>query len=243
MALYYTDDGNIFVGCADGTLILYDSDHVKYETNPSESCSKGVSHGDIISIFYDKTTSLLVIGFNSGRIHIEKCTQGIVKSMSSKFQWRVCCGTLSESVTLHSLECAFLKVENESSAGATHPLEIWCGTNTNTIEVWSLLFNSSVAWTTETVEKSRHICYIKLPRGEVDALQEVSLHHELKSTLKLSEDSSKIVVLLQSSGRKATCLVAIMDTASKDCLKWFNLSRSGECNIYSFSIAYIKSFL
>lgn len=230
MALHYTDDGDIFVGCADGTLMLYDSDHVKYETNPSESCSKGVLHGDIIKIFYDKATSLLVIGFNSGRIHIEKCTQGVVKSMSSKFQWRVCCGTLSENVALQSLECVFLKAENESSAGVTHPLEIWCGTNTNTVEVWSLPVNSSIAWTTETVEKSRQICYIKLPSSELDALP---LKHELKSTLKLSEDGSKIVVLLQLSGRMSTCLVAIVDIASKDCLKCFNLSRSGKCNTYS----------
>ena len=221
LALHRSVDGHIFVGCADGTLNLYDSSHVKYVTNPAESCSSGIPHGDIVKVFYDPSCSLLVIGFASGRVHIEKCTQGVVKSVNSNAQWRVFCGLLESSLELQSMECVVVGAE-----GGGHRMDIWYGAQTSSVEVWSLSVPPHTTWARDTVEKCREIHHIRLPGVD---LGEGSFRGAVNTRIVVSEDKSKMVVLYQTSGKRAACQVVVLGVESRECIKSFHWEQSGEC--------------
>ncbi len=219
IALHHSTDGHIFVALTDGSLTLYDKDRFKYTTQPAQSChTPQLPHGDIVRMFYDPRSLLLVVGFASGRLHIEKCTQGVAKSISGVTPWRKFCGGLACKDELKSMECIV-------SQGSSR-LDIWCGTATSSIEVWSLEIDSSDTWGTDTVEGCRTVSNVRVPELVVP---DGSYRGSMGVCLRVSEDQSKMMVYIKSPGlSRASSHVTIMDVATKAPIKSFSWGHSGE---------------
>ena len=189
-------------------------------SDPSCLCASGAGHGRIIKMHYDDQSKLLIIGFDQGRIHVKKCTQGLRNSLFGGTQWRECCCTLSCGGGLFALEC-FSPLGSGSSepVSPTHSpqLELWCGTSSAQIEVWTLRVGSDLTWSRETVNQIREIQ--KVPLGSV-----LGEDHATVKLMSPSSDGSRMAVALSMY---ATCMMAIVDLKTKQCLASVRFEKSG----------------
>ena len=160
-AVHATVTGEVLVGCDDGKLIHYDQERTKSISDPSCDCRASVEHGRIVNIHYDNVTNLLIVGFDRGRIHIKKCTRGLRNSLFDGSQRRECCYTLHSHQNLFALECLLVQVSSSEPASPSTStpsnLEVWCGTSSCKIEVWSLEMAQSAIWSTESVDQIRKV--------------------------------------------------------------------------------------
>lgn len=215
-AVHATVTGEVLIGCDDGKLIHYDVERTKSISDPSCDCRAGVEHGRIIKIHYDHMSKLLIIGFDHGRIHIKKCTQGLRNSL---FQWRECCCSLhSNYQNLFALECLSVQGSGEEPVSPSSPpnLEVWCGTSSHEIEVWSLEVAQSATWSagTGTVDQIRKVQQI--PLNIANENDDVSV-----KLMSLSSDQKRMAIALN------TPTIAIMDIKAKQCLKSIPFGQSG----------------
>ena len=220
-ALHATAMGEILIGCSDGKLIHYDKQRTKSISDPSCVCSAGVEHGRIIKIHFDHNSKLLIVGFDQGRIHIKKCTQGLRNSLFGGSQWRECCCALSSYIpSLSALECFSMLGSDSEPVSPTNPphLELWCGTDSHEIEVWSLSIAHSTTWNTETVNKTREVH--KVPVSNLSASDGVSL-----KLMSPSDDKTRMAIVLKTSD--AQNMVAVVDVTAKQCLKSLRFNQSG----------------
>ena len=211
--------GEILIGCGDGKLIHYDKERTKSISDLSCVCSAGVEHGRIIKIHYDHPSKLLIVGFDQGRIHIKKCTQGLRNSLFGGTQWRECCCALSTNQNLLALECFSLLQSGSEPVSPSSPphLEVWCGTNSHEIEVWSLDVVHNATWNTETVNQIRTVH--KVPVSNLSGSRNVSL-----KLMSPSADTTRMAVVLATSD---TTVIALFDTTTKQCLKSIPFNKSG----------------
>ena len=131
-------------------------------------------------------------------------------------QWRVFCGGLLCADELKSMECIV-------TAGG---IDVWCGTMTSVIEVWTINFDPSATWGTGIVEPSRTISTLELP----ELVSPVAFYRGGGGVcLRLSEDASKMVVYdkLSARNRVTNSRVCIVDVVSKEVLKSFTWEHSG----------------
>ena len=203
-ALHLTSNGDVLVGCGDGKLILFSSySNVKFA--PPEMCSRGEEHhGEIVGLYYHTPSKLLVVGFagetgiSCGRVHIHKCTQDIRSGLTS--QWRRYCCRLTDDLPLYVLEC----VSTSDSA-----LEVWCGSNSSNVEVWTFPVRSDVMWTADTVEKES---------TTIKTTQSTSGRDMTVKQMKLCYDSTMMIVLLYQPNSRDHAITFI-DVKSKKALK------------------------
>lgn len=217
--------GEILIGCSDGKLIHYDKERTKSISDPSCVCSVGVEHGRIIKIHFNHHSKLLIIGFDHGRIHIKKCTQGLRNSLFGASQWRECCCTLSSSIpSLSALECFSLpRLSSSEHVIPCNPphLEVWCGTNSDEIEVWTLSVDHNTTWNTETVNQIRKLH--KVPLRSLAEVDGVSV-----KVMSPNDDRTQMAVVLVTPD--AQNMIAIVDVTAKKCLKSLPFNQSGMFN-------------
>lgn len=215
--------GEILIGCSNGKLIHYDKERTKSISDPSCVCSAGVEHGRIIKIHFDHHSKLLIIGFDHGRIHIKKCTQGLRNSLFGGSQWRECCCTLSSnSPSLSALECFSLPRLSSEPVSPSNPphLEVWCGTNSDEIEVWSLSVDHNTTWNTDTVNQIR-----KWHKVSLRNLAEV--YGTSVKLMSPNDDKTQMAVVLVTPDTQN--IIAIVDVTAKQCLKSLPFNQSGMC--------------
>ncbi len=125
-ALYMTPDTrHILVGCSDGSLLLIDFQGAKSTFRPAATCSG--EHGEINGVHYETSIGLLVVGFAEGKVHVVTCPHGVQSGFDYQSQY---CFTLEQGLPLlHAMQCVCLSPPD---------LEVWCGTESNQLEVWSL---------------------------------------------------------------------------------------------------------
>ena len=218
-AVHATVTGEVLIGCDDGKLIHYDKERTKSISDPSCVCMGGVEHGGIVKIHYDHLSKLLIIGFDHGRIHMKKCIQGLRNSLFGGTQWRECCCTLHNSQSLFALECLSIWGSGGEPVSPSSPpnLEVWCGTNSHEIEVWSLKVAHSATWSTETVDQVRKVQQV--PVNVVTENGDVSV-----KLMSLSDDETRMAVVLATP---STPIIAIMDVEVKQCLRLIPFNQSG----------------
>lgn len=216
--------GEVLVGCEDGKLFHYDKERTRSVSDPSCVCSSGVEHGRIIKMYYDDHSKLLIIGFDQGRVHIKKCTQGLRNSLFGGTHWRECCCTLTGNGGLFALECFTLLGSGGEPVSPTNPpqLELWCGTDSPEIEVWSLAVVSDLTWSTETVNKIRKVH--KVPLSSV-----VDKDKACVKLMSSCSDGSQMAVVLSVSDAH---MVAIVNTKTKQCLTSIPFRTSGMYDEY-----------
>ena len=216
-AVHMTSTEEVLIGCDDGKLIHYDSERTRSISNLSCDCRASVEHGGIIKIHYDPLSKLLIIGFDHGRVHIKKCTQGLRNSLFGGTQWRECCCSLQSHPNLFALECLMVQGSGDEPASPSSPpnLELWCGTKSHEVEVWSLEVAQSATWSTGTVDQIRKVqqVSVNIENGEASV-----------KLMNLSGDQTKIAVALATSN---TPIIAILDVEAKLCLKSIPFSQSG----------------
>lgn len=218
-AVHATVSGEVLVGCDDGKLIHYDQERTKSISAPSCDCRAGLEHGSIIKIHYDQMTNLLIIGFDRGRIHIKKCIQGLRNSLFDGTQRRVCCYSLHNGQNLFALECLSVQVSGGEPVGPSN-LEVWCGTSSCEIEVWSLeVAQSGANWSTETVDQIQKVQQV--PVNAANESDGISV-----KLMSLSDDQTRMAVALATPNAPVT-VIAIIDVGAKRCLKSIPFSQSG----------------
>ena len=257
-AVFMTPEEEILVGCSDGKLVLYDASGIKSVSDPSCLCTDGYEHREIVEIYYHTPSKLLVVGYQSGQVHINHCTQGLRNSLFNVTQWRQCCYTLTSIHQLNALKCISIAitlpnrtkgiatevgatevgttemgatqevtsegVATEAGVGSSddslecQSLEVWCGGNSNQLEVWTLPWSDNAAWTTNTIDELMSVVCVDVGSDITGA--EVSVRR-----MKESHDGSKMVVVLQTSQASAIVLV---DAVTKQCVKTILWTHSGE---------------
>ena len=219
IAVHATVTGEVLVGCDDGKLIHYDQERTKSISDPSCDCRVGVEHGSIIKIHYDDMSKLLIIGFDHGRMHIKKCMQGLRNSLFGGTQRRECCCSLNSNQNLFALECLSVPVSGGEPVSPLSPpnLEVWCGTSSHEIEVWSLEVAQSATWSTETVDQIRKVKQV--PVNTANENDDISV-----KLMTLSDDQTRMAVALATPNAP---IIAIMDVEAKECLKSIPFSQSG----------------
>lgn len=216
--VHATVTGEILVGCDNGKLIHYDKERTKSISDPSCLCSEGMEHGRIINIHYDHQSKLLIIGFDHGRVHIKNCTQGLRNSLFGGAQERECCCSLSSKQSLLAIECLSLQGSGDELASPSSPLslEVWCGTKSHVIEVWSLEVVQNATWTTETVNEIRKV--YQVPVVGLAEMDNVSV-----KLMSPSSDETQMAIVLVTPDT----VIAIMDVPRKRCLKSIPFNQSG----------------
>jgi acetyl/propionyl-CoA carboxylase alpha subunit len=213
--------GEVLIGYEDGKLIHYDQERTKSISDPSCDCRAGVEHGSIIKIHYDHMTNLLIIGFDRGRIHIKKCTQGLRNSLFDGTQRRECCYSLRSNQNLFALECFLVQTSSSEpispSSSCPSNLEVWCGTSSYEIEVWSLEVAHSANWNTESVDQIRKVQQV--PVNTENDNQGVSV-----KLMSLNDDQTRMAVALATP---KTAIIVVVDVEAKQCLKSIEFSQSG----------------
>ena len=213
--------GEVLIGCDDGKLIHYDKGRTKSISDPSCNCQAGIEHGSIIKIHYDHMTNLLIIGFDRGRIHIKKCTQGLRNSLFDGTQRRERCYSLSSNQNLFALECLSVKASSSepvsSSPSCPSNLEVWCGSSSCEIEVWSLEVAQSATWSTETVDLIRKVQQVPVNTANDN-------HDTPIKLMSLNDDQTRMAVALAIPN---AAIIAVIDVEAKQCLKSIEFSQSG----------------
>ena len=207
-----TPKSEILVACSDGKLLLFVQEGT-HTCNPSDMCSScHDEHGEIVGLYYETTLQTAVIGFASGRVHINLCFDGI-HSVVEEGQY---CNSLSQGLPwLHAMQCV------------SHPpstLEVWCGTESNQLEIWSFSINPDAMWDPNSVDMHiTTVCLASHINGQKTMVKQMKLNH----------DSTLMVVFLHRQGSKVMVLVDVLSMAvvkSVHC----DLSGTRECHRYGW---------
>ena len=190
-ALGMAPNGEILAGCDDGQLKIYDGGTTRSFT-PANCCSIGGEHGPVIGLHYSRVGDLLVVGFAGGQIHISDCKHGIYGSMSSS--WRVYCSPLADKQPLTALECV--------TSTSPDSITLWCGSDNNRVEVWSIAIEANLTWSQDTVVRDTKLHTINSPSLQLPKDMEVQ-------TMQLSHDNSVMMALLRKQDAAAIAFYCV----------------------------------
>lgn len=174
-----SDFGHILVGCSNGDLI--DWDGTKSIFHPADLCSRGWGldeHGEINGLHYEALFGMLIIGFASGRVHVVMCSDGVRSGLENNKG--LYCFALNQGLPwLHALQCVYQPPS---------PLEVWCGSESDQLEVWFLSPGPDNPYTLQ-----RDVITVSLSDSDSS-----SRHNSLVvRRMHLNHDSTQMVVLLQ----------------------------------------------
>ena len=154
----------------------------------------------------------MVVAFDSGKVHIRKCTQGL----SSSSTWRESCSSLSnEESEVLDVECLLLNKESDCPV-----FELWFGIDSNQVEIWSMPMSTDQMWTSETLSKICAISHITMCSSIKEGV-EVQVRQ-----IKTSSDQTMMAVVVHVGGQ-TNLEIFIISIASRQCLRTFKFNHSG----------------
>ena len=218
--LHCTSDGVMLAALANGRVMVFDTNGTRSFNEPEKVCSEFTEeHGEVIAMQYLSQPKLLVMGFDRGKVHIYSCPESIRDTLtSSKRQY---CSQLVDSSSLYSIQCLPLS----SSLGDT--MEVWCGTDSSTVEVWCYKLRPDMEWVNGTVKREESVIPICLPSA--------SRHVTIKQ-MEVNNNSTYIVALLHQPGSQLSSL-AFISVMSKTVVKYIRCGRiSGVFNLWTLCI-------
>ena len=204
-ALYVSSDMTIFVGREGGSVLT-----IRKKEPPQQitvnCCGQTHHHGNVIFIRYIQSQDLLVLGCSDGYGHFVKANlSNLGSGISSCY-----CANLQNVVSQVHVYEVIHKTETS--------LEVWCGCNEATIEVWEFPLSGQMHWRQTTVKRATH--YIKL---------ENMMYTPPTSTVSkmtLSPNESTMFVLIRDKMRHSSSVCQI-DVATRRPLKYWQSIRDG----------------
>ena len=136
-------------------------------------------HGEIVAVHLETFFELLIVGFANGRVHIIKCPGGVVSNLNSRQEER-CISLEQDLPCLHAMHCLYKPPS---------PLEIWCGTESDRLELWC--FPPSPDGVSDPYRLEREITILSLSNN---SQQKATVRQ-----MRLNYDLTHMVVLLKSS--------------------------------------------
>ena len=137
-AVHLTSKMEVIMGCENGDLTIVSKNAIPQRIFQSRQCQNSKSHGSLMYMHYVEQIHTLVMGFNSGLLHVLSVTD--MPNLFDAFT-RGFCGSVDNGLHTNS----FLVVYPISSPAPSSPssssstiMEIWCGQNNNSITVWQL---------------------------------------------------------------------------------------------------------
>ena len=229
VSMQLTSKSDIFVGCADGSVFLYD---VKGNRTPMNSdCSQSAEHGELVKAYYFSEALLMVVVYKSGAVHLRKCTQSITSSLT----WRTSCISLRDAErSVCDVDCLFFPGGHELETRDNSPqyqqqqqedsglrrLEVWFGVDSDAVEVWSLSLSPDQVWMSDTMSQIRTVSSVRIADACVVGGEcEVCL-------VRGSSDRSMVGAVIQTP-RGGGVIVGLFSVQSKQYLRSVQFGFSG----------------
>ena len=210
----------------------------RVNSDPASSCvTHGNEHGAIIKIHYNSACRLLVLGYRSGFVHIRSCTQDL-RTVLTSGNWRPqFCSAIDQDRALVSLECLCQPYGSHSSL----TFELWCGSDSSALYVWSFNINYDTIWTPEALERSRTVSVVDLTSAGVSPharVTQIALCPDQKLAVAVLQDTVEQQSLLFQRQRSRTVgssvvtpvsvhKIAVVDLLKKTIINTFTWSGTG----------------
>lgn len=232
-SVHITLESEIFVGCVDGSIFLFDRNGTKSRLD--RDCHYSNDHGDLIKVHYSCEAKVMVVAFGNGKVHLRKCTQSVTSSLS----WRESCVALQDvERSIHDMACLYLPGSGEDvgpdtshNSGAT--FEVWLGLDSDKIQVWSFSLSPKHVWMSDRISQIQTLSCVRM--SDESVVEHVERRNCSVHSVKGSVDQSMVVGVLHMH-RKGGVKVCIFGVASKQCLRKLELDFSGMCAYYIFAI-------
>ena len=134
-AVHVTNDMEVIMGCENGDLMIVSKNAIPQRICRNRQCKlNSKSHGSLVYMHYIEKICTLVMGFDSGLIHVLRIND--MSNLSDAFTSGFC-GPVDNNQHTNSFLAVHLTSNSDSPPPpSTIVMEIWCGQDQNTIAVW-----------------------------------------------------------------------------------------------------------